>query len=474
IAQKIVDAIKAEGPHTVNFPGGHSMTRTIGSARSRITGMFGFDSVGGPGLCWDNLMFGPMITLGDYYHAHVEDFLKSKLIVVWGHNKALAMPSEWSHAILKAKYENGAKIVVIDPRFTESAEKADLYLPVRPGTDAALALGIANVIITENLHDKEFIAKNTVGFEDYKELALQYTPEKVEQITWCPADRIRTLARWYATIKPAMLEFGRGGNFTAGNSGWLCSRGATCLIGLTGQVGVSGSGFSVENSSFSPSNTGFSAFPVASLARKGDPLVARTVKAPVGAWGAVDVLYNRKPYGYRVLYAVTEQVAKNPDQNALEKAFMQIPFVVVEQRFINWTGSRFADIILPNALWTEQAMMYGEYTHIVCTGPAVKPMFESKPSYLILAELGDKICQKLGLNLPAEEVFPWRTDESIINAMFTLKDMPLGGYPALNYKEAIQHPEGYRMPRYHNQAGFLPYHEDNDPAGAGYRESGLH
>ena len=464
IAEKMVKAIREEGPHTVVFTGGHTMTRTTGAAQGRVRKMFGFENSRGPGMCWNNLQFGPMITMGDYYHYHAEDFHYSKLIVLWGHNKALAMPSEWRDGIMEAKQKYGAKLIVVDPRYTETAEKADLFLPVRPGTDAALALGMANVIITEGLYDPEFISKYTVGFEEYKELALQYPPEKVEEITWCPADRIRQAARWYATIKPAVLEFGRGGNYTAGNSGWLCSRGATCLIGLTGQVGVRGSGFSVENSSFSPSNTGFSAAPMGSINWTGDPLVPAVdhEKARPGSWGAVDKVYYNEPYGYRVLYSM-DAFSENPEQDLLEKAYLELDFMVEENRFVTYGASQFADIVLPNALWTEQVMIYPEYTHLICTGPAVTPMFECKPSYLIMAELADKICEKLGIDLPPEEVFPWRTDEEIANALFTGKDLPLGGYPALNYQDFIKQPHGYRMPRYHNQEGFVPYHVDNDP-----------
>ena len=180
-------------------------------------------------------------------------------------------------------------------------------------------------------------------------------------------------------------------------------------------------------------------------------------------WGQTDVLYDRKPYGYRVLYLRTDLVGKLADTNRLEKAMLQIPFVISEQRFINYTASRFADLVLPNALWTEQSMLYAEYTHMVATGPAVQPMFESKPTWLIAVELADKICEKLGLDLTKEEICPWRTDEEIVNQALNNKDLPLGGYPALNYQDAIKNPQGYRLTRYHNQEGFIPYHVDNDP-----------
>ncbi|QGP90861.1 Nitrate reductase [Neomoorella glycerini] len=466
ISDKIVAAIKGPGPHTVAVCQGHNMTSTTGAVRARLAAIYGFDSFEGPHPCWNNLRFGAWATLGDYNHLKEEDFHYSKLIVIWGHNPAIAMPTEWRDGMYRAKQEFGAKIVVIDPRFTETAEKADMYIPIRPGTDAALALGLANVIINEGLYDREFVEKYTVGFEEYKELAQKYPPEEVEKITWAPADKIRELARMYATIKPAVLEVGRGVNYTADNSGWLGPRGITCLIGLTGQVGVRGAGYSVEASLTTPSNSGFIDFPFASLTKGAPTLVPRTkgVKYAAGsAARAIERLYYRKPYGYEVLLVFgTNILAKSPATNVLKEAMMQIPFIVVEDRFINTTGN-IADILLPTSTWVEQAILYAEYSHLVCTPPAIKPMFESKPSFLIYAELSDKLCQKLRISQPPETYFPWRKDEDLINALLASKDLPMGGYPALNYQYVIKHPEGIRGARPYNQEGYVWFRQDGDP-----------
>lgn len=466
IAGRIAQAIKEKGPHTVGVCNGHNMTRTSGAVKGRLTTLFSFDSVDGPHPCWNNLRFGAWATLGDFNHFKEEDFHHSRLIIVWGHNPALAMPTEWRDGMLEAKRKYGAKIVVIDPRFSESAEKADLFIQVRPGTDAALALGIANVLITEELYDKEFVANYTVGFDEYKELALKYPPEEVEKITWAPAEKIRQLARMYATMKPAVLEVGRGVNFTADNSGWLGPRGLTCLIGLTGQVGTRGSGYSVEASLPTPSATGFTEFPYANLSKGVKPLVPRTpgVKYAAGsAARAIDRLYRGDPYGYEVLLVFgTNMLAKLPATNTLRESMMKIPLIVMEDRFINATGN-ISDIVLPTSTWVEQAIAYAEYSHMVVTPPAIKPMFESKPSFQIYAALTDKICEKLGIVQPPETYVPYRTDEALVNAMLKNKDLPLGGYPALNYQEVIKHPEGIRGARPYNQEGYVWYREDGDP-----------
>ena len=99
----------------------------------------------------------------------------------------------------------GAKLIVVDPVLSESASKADIWLRLRPGTDTALALGMLNVIITEQLYDKEFVNRWCFGFDAFKERVQEYPPQKVEEITWVPQRRIIEAAKLYATTKPACI-----------------------------------------------------------------------------------------------------------------------------------------------------------------------------------------------------------------------------------------------------------------------------
>ncbi len=96
--------------------------------------------------------------------------------------------------------------MVIDPRVTTYAQEADIHAQLRPGTDGALALGMLNVIINEELYDAEFVEEWAIGFEELKEFVKDYPPEKVEEITWVSADTIREIARMYATTKPACIS----------------------------------------------------------------------------------------------------------------------------------------------------------------------------------------------------------------------------------------------------------------------------
>jgi len=135
----------------------------------------------------------------------------AKCIVLWGAHPSESvttgsMSVDWP--TVKTAKAAGAKIIVIDPRFTEEAGEADLWLQIRPGSDGALGMAMANVIIEEELYDKEFVNKWCVGFDELKEKVSSMTPEKAEEITWVPAEKIREAARSYATLQPAYLIWG--------------------------------------------------------------------------------------------------------------------------------------------------------------------------------------------------------------------------------------------------------------------------
>jgi anaerobic selenocysteine-containing dehydrogenase len=455
IATGVAKAIEDVGPHAVNMQFGHTGDMAFLAGSPAMTSRFGFDSAVGPFGCWSDQIVGGWVTLGDYYHWHAADLHHTNLIVIWGENSALTKPSEWAE-MREAKEKHGAKIIVIDPRFTETAEKADLYLPLRPGTDAALALGMANVIITEGLADETFIAKYTTGYEEYKQLALQYPPEKVEEITWCPADRIRTAARLYATTKPALIQMGRGGNYSAGtgsNAGWLAARGVSCLIGLCGQAGVSGSGYSCEASGPTP-HSGFFHFPMITFFGPvvGKPLVPRTVPKPIGVWEGTERLYDRKPYGYEVFWTHMNSASSHNDQNKACEAFAKIPLVIMQNRLINWTASQFADLLLPSCTWAEKWVLRFDWEGLFVTEPAIEPMYESKPDTDILRGAALAIAKKLGLTASEQEVFPFANHEAFIDAI--VKAMA----PGWTAKEAAKHPEGIRPKEWYAvRKGFVPY-----------------
>ena len=475
ITEAMAQAIEEEGPHTVATSWAHNTSFQMYSLTSAFNAIFGTEAAILPD-CWFDLQFGPVPTLGDMFHCHMEDALESKLIILWGENTSITKPQEWADSYGAAKYKGGAKLVVIDSRLTETALKADVYIPVRPGTDAYVALAMANVIIEENLVDQAFIDEHTYGYEEFKALAVKYTPEDVEKITWAPADKVRELAREYATAKPSMIAIGRGGNSAGGkrsNAGWMMSRAICCLPGLCGQFGVKGAGVSIETSSGSPSKLCYH-WPAPVVMAGSTPYVTPRIKGTSahhgGIWGQRDVLYYRDPYGYRVMVGNGNFAASSGNQAEADAAFKAIGMTVIINRTVHFTASRYADILLPTTCWPEQHMFRSDWTEAVMTPPAVEPMFECKCDHDIYREIALALAKKLGIEGSDKEIWPWESEIDYLRCFLT------GDAAKAAYAQCVEagleeyegmaeaavedietRPAGVPNPFFAGQKGFVPY-----------------
>ena len=165
------------------------------------------------------------------------DLANTALAVCWGANPVEAHPCSKGRELLRG-LEKGARLLVIDPVFTKTANKADLWLQLRPATDAALALGIINYLIENGLYDREFVQNQTIGFEELKQRAAEYPPERASEITWVPAEKIRQAARMLAEFRPAALYHRMGTNMNTNNVQNL--RAVDCLFALLGGLDVPG------------------------------------------------------------------------------------------------------------------------------------------------------------------------------------------------------------------------------------------
>ena len=190
------------------------------------------------------------MTIGPSPGMDPESFKHSKYIILWACNTISTNLHHWPF-IAEAK-NKGAKLVVIDPFKTRTAREADWHIPIRPGTDAALALGLMNVIIGEDLVDHDYVQNYTTGFDELKERVSAYPPETVAKITGIPAQDIRTLAREYATIQPSVIRIGVAIERHAG--GGQTVRAAACLPALVGAWRRVGGGMLHCRSGLSRSN----------------------------------------------------------------------------------------------------------------------------------------------------------------------------------------------------------------------------
>jgi anaerobic selenocysteine-containing dehydrogenase len=239
IAENLQSAKDKYGPESVAFwvaytkeprPYFHRLTHAFGSPNYCTESS----------NCFSATWVASSITYGSDYcymagvSAGVEPETKCKLI--WG-AAVISAGAVWPDN-LKAR-EKGTRLIVVDPRRTAIADQADIHLQLRPGTDGALALGMMHIIFEENLHDKDFLEKWTVGYEDLVQMVTAYDPERVATITGVPADKIKEAARLYATEKPSKLHLS-GNSTTHHSNGVQNHRAVILLAAVTGNVDIAG------------------------------------------------------------------------------------------------------------------------------------------------------------------------------------------------------------------------------------------
>ena len=205
VAGKMARARDEYGPESVGFMVGAS--KTGASYPKRFATAFGTPNVTWAGyICFSPRLTASRLTYGYYAIPDYEN--PPACLMVWGVNPAVSLHHVHQRAVQAA--EAGTRLIVVDPRKIDLVGESALWLRVRPGTDLALALGMINVIVNEDLYDKEFVEKWTEGFDQLKAHIQDYPPEKVAEITWVPADKIREAARMYARTKPAAIQWGHG------------------------------------------------------------------------------------------------------------------------------------------------------------------------------------------------------------------------------------------------------------------------
>jgi anaerobic selenocysteine-containing dehydrogenase len=280
---------------------------------------------------------------------------------------------------------NRAKVVVIDPRYSVTADKADRWVPINPGTDGALAMAIANVIISENLYDTEFVANHTNGFDEYRELVLQeYRPETVAGITGIPVDTIREIAREFATTRPAIAWRGRGATCWPG--GTYASYAIYCLNALVGSIDVPGGIIYQENPVYLP----LPEIDEDSIARAGSSRpkldlsgtdvfpIAKSIPNRVA-----DSIIDSDPYSIEMAIGFNgNPVMEAPNTSRWQTALEKVPYYVHVAPFLDETAE-YADIVLPSntflETWSYDHSPPGSgFAEVKIKQPVVSPLYDTR------------------------------------------------------------------------------------------------
>jgi anaerobic selenocysteine-containing dehydrogenase len=325
----------------------------------------------------------------------------SRYIVIWACNMISTNLHLWPF-VLEAQ-RRGAKVVVIDPLRHRTAKAADWHLPIRPGTDGALALAMINVIITEGLTDEAYVRDHTTGYEELVERVQEYSPEWAETETGIPADDIRTLAREYATSQPAMIRIGVAIERQAG--GGQTVRSIACLPALVGAWRHVGGGLLQLPLWAFPVDWGALMHP--ELATPGTRIVnqfllGRALTGELGLDPPITALmvYNSNPM---VVCPEQEKVAAGLAREDL--------FTVVSDHFLTDTA-RFADIVLPATTQLEQLDIMFSWGHfyVSLNTPAIQPLGEAVPN----TELFRRLAARMGFTEPCFS----RSDEEMVAEAF--------------------------------------------------------
>jgi anaerobic selenocysteine-containing dehydrogenase len=444
IADKLRRLKEEFGPETLSIFSGSIGVENFEMMElaQRFKGAFGspnFISV--EGICYRMRIRARQITFGKY---PVEE-METKLYVLWGHNPE---QSDFPlHLAIQENLAKGSRLVVIDPKRFPLASQAEMYLPIRPGTDGALALAVMHVVIKENLYDREFVERWTHGFDRLVPHVEPYTPEWAEKITWIPAEEIRKFARLYAGAEAASIFQGTNTQDQTAN-GTQNSRAFSILQTITGNINNPG---------------GWVISPRLSLTGLGIPAEAK----PIGAddYRLFYEIWGRKsPYGQVVCFPdsvpgviraliVTggNPAVSLPDSNAFREAFKKLDLLVVHDLFMTETAE-LAHYVLPACTHLEKNGL--AYSYNVCHGipylmvrkKAIEPLHEGWSEFRLWKELA----KRMGFG----HLFPWESDEEVVELELKpsglsyqeLKEGKVAGAYYMEKKYGIDGVKGFSTP----------------------------
>jgi anaerobic selenocysteine-containing dehydrogenase len=434
---QIEDAIRRAGRGRVGiWPGHGSFVSGLTSQLIRRFAYLGGFQFWNPAIiCWALGGYGLQLT-GILEANTKEDMAaSSRTILFWGANLA-SQPTTVPHLVAARK--RGATVVGIDCRRTETAQHADRFLVVRPGTDAALALGMMRVIVDEGLVDRAFVRAHTVGFERLAESLGDYTPEWAAETTGLDAETARWLARTYATERPAMIVLG-GASMFKHRAGWLASRAISCLPALTGQLGIPGGGLGPRHRSNIHGEvyadiSGIRERPPGDYIPSHMPEMTRAFQE-----GRIDVL----------LLLGTNILASFADSEGMAAGLERIGLIVAHDLFSNATIRRYADIVLPGTSWLEEVGVKDTATHVYLMEPALAPRAEARSVTRLLFDLAAR--------LDLAHVLPWDSQEGALDALLAGLDEGRLTADRLRredgmYEKRISH-VAYPDHRYHTPSG---------------------
>ena len=386
------------------------------------------------------------------------DYENAGCILIFGGNPMVSHPPR-GRDLMRGRLNNGAKLIVVDPRRTYLAGKADLWLQIRPGTDAALVLGMIDVIVKEGLYDKDFVERWCVGFDELAARAAEYPVQRVAEITWLPADQIREAARLYATTKPAVVHHRVAMDQNLCST--RCSQAMIHLVALTGNLDVQGgnlvppripgyyrSGILSGGAVCAPPpevevrRIGADAFPLTS-SPKGRFCGGPTLMF-VHPHLAMEAMEGKGEHPLKAMYCSGgNPLVTTMDVRRFRDAMLNLDLLVVADFFMTPTAE-YADYVLPAATWLERDELCDDgYTdYVAVRQKALEPLGEAKHDLEIVIDLIERIPWADKARVPWSSVAECN-DWMVAGMGLTFEDLKQQGY--------YQEPRRYRK---YEQNGF--------------------
>ncbi|SEA30229.1 Anaerobic selenocysteine-containing dehydrogenase [Desulfuromusa kysingii] len=426
--------------------------RTDDWARRRFMNLYGSpNGFHNAHLCWIPTF---MIETAIYGWCPFEpDLANSRCAVMWGHNPGASAMPEMRH--FSDFQKKGMKLIVVDPRYTETASKADIWLPLRPGSDIALALAWLNVIIWEGLYNQEFLDNCCTGFDELAQHVAEYTPEWAASKTWLDPEQIRESARMYATNTPGNIVWGVALD-QSGKSGGVATHARALLRAVTGNIDAPGSDLmggpaqdfitdeEMEANDLLPEEQklkqlGADKFPLLTWPGYGKiAAITKQVwgKAPTAEWMCEahpptvwEAITTGKPYPVKGLISLaTNPLNSYGDSKKVLAALRAVDFHVSVEYWMT-PSAGLADYILPAASALERPIItstYGCADFLLASQRAVQPMYERHDDFTFWRELSLRMGH-------GKENWPWKNLEEA--NFYRIQSL---GYEVNSYDEFVE------------------------------------
>lgn len=426
-AERFSQIIRTHGPDAVAFyVSGQLLTEDYYVFNKLAKGLIGTNNVDtNSRLCMSSAASGYKQTLGaDAPPACYEDIDFASCLFITGSNTAYAHPVLFRRIEEAKKNNPELKIIVVDPRRTDTAAAADLHLAILPGTDVALYHGLLHVLLWEDLVDQAYIQAHTEGFAALKDVVREYTPQAVAQICGIASQDIEQAARWFGQAQASLSLYCQGLNQSACGTDKNAA-----LINLhlaTGQIGKPGAGpFSLTGQPNAMG--GREVGGMANLLSAHRDLSNPQHRAEVAAlWGidsvpqtpgktAVEMFEAVRQGSIKAIWiACTNPAQSMPNQTVVQAALRQAEFVVVQEAYADTETAAFADLLLPAASWGEKnGTVTNSERRITRVRAAIAPPGEARPDWKIVRDFAQHLAPKLGK--AGAHYFPYQTAEEVFN-----------------------------------------------------------